>query len=557
MKFRSSIWGLAAALVVTLVACGGGSGGSSGGNTSAPSNNPGGGTTVSGTSPGAMSSGAITAFGSVFINEHEYDVAKAGLIDDDTGQTMNIAGLEVGQVLDVKVASTSTAMAPAAEMLHMHPLVRGYVDASASNSITVMGQTVQLSSSTLFSDHRACVFAASSPCTAVSGIGGLATTSGSTPGSYVVVDGFLFNSGGSTVNVIASLVAVFDAPGTSPGAAAFKVEGSISAVGTNSITIGGLTVNTANAKCFGSGASMSCAFSTGQVVSAISSAAPSLPATSFDAKAVMLRDRLPVTMAGATLELQGGVSAVNGTSFTLRGISVDASGLPAGTSLPVVGDIVRVLGTVGASGTSISATSVRILRAAASASFAFEGDITNVVTGSAANIFTFTVLGQTVTVNAQTKLADFSLHGWDDGHSQSNPFNIGTFKTYLAASSTQHAIVRTAADASGNLQALSVALVKASSVDGVAGVVDTSPAPVNSTTTGTPSTFSIHGLPVSADPKAIQLSRKLTAISAGDQVLAVGSFASGTLTIGATRGFDNFVVDNGPPRTHDEDDEGF
>jgi len=544
-------WALCAAV---LVACGGGGGGNSGsGGSSTGSGTSGGGATVNGASPGATSSGAITAFGSVFINGHEYDTRKATAVDDDTGASVDIAGLEVGQVLDIKVAGSSTTSNPAAEKLHLHPLVRGYVDASDTDSITVMGQTVQLSSTTLFSDHRACVFASSSPCAAVDGVTDLATTSGATAGSYVVVDGYLFDAGGGNVNVIASLVAVFDAPTSSPGLAAFKAEGPVSAVASGNLTIGGLTVNLAGAKCYAQGSSTPCAsaFSVGQVVSAISSAAPTLPATSFDAQAVILRDRLPVTTAGATLELQGGVSAVNGTSFTLRGISVDASALPAGQTIPVKGDIVRVLGTVAASGTAITATSVQILRAAASASYAFQGDIANVATGSGANTFTFTVLGQTVTVNAQTKLADFSMKNWSGGRSQTNPFNITTFQTYLAASSSQHAIVRTAADANGNLQALSVTLVRASNVSGVAGIVDASPAPVNSTTTGTPSTFSIHGVPVSADPKAIQLRRNISAIAAGDQVVAVGSYAGGTLTLTASRGFGNFAIDSGPPKTRD------
>ena len=559
MRIRLATWSFCAALLAAVTACGGGSGGDPM-SSSTPTDNTSGGASISGTAPGATSSGAITAFGSVFVNGHEYDVSKASVIDDDTGASVSSsASLEVGQVVDVKVASTSSSNAPAAQSLHLHPLVRGNVDASDSSSITVMGQSVQLSSTTVFSDHRACVFATTNPCDAVDGVSDLGVTTGSgasaTAGSYVVVDGYLFNSG-SSVNVIASLVAVFDAPSVNAGAAAFKAEGSVSAVSGSTITIGGLSVNLASAKCYASGASTACAsaFSVGQVVSAFASASPSLPATSLTASAALLRDRLPVTAAGAVIELQGGVSAVSSSSpasFTLRGISIDASALPAGTSLPVVGDIVRVLGTVSASGTSVAATSVQILRAAASASYAFQGDVGSVAAGSASNTYTLTLLGQTITVNSQTQLADFSMKNWFGGHSSSNPFNISTFQTYLAASSSQHLIVRTAADANGNLQALSVTIVRASTASGVAGIVDASPAPVNSTVTGTPSTFSIHGVPISADPRAIQLQHRLSAISAGDEVLAVGSYASGALSVGASRGFGNFVLDSGPPRQQD------
>ena len=558
MKIQTVTWSLCAASLAVLVACGGGSGGGDMPSTN-PSNNSGGGVAISGASPGATSSGAITAFGSVFINGHEFDISKASVIDDDTGASISdTSGLEVGQVLDVKVASTSSSMAPAAQALHLHPLVRGYVDAADSGSITVMGQTVQLSSTTVFSDHRACVSASSSPCAAVDGVNDLGLTTGSggsaIPGSYVVVDGYLFN-GGASVNVIASLVAVFDAPGASPGMAAFKAEGSVTAVSGSTLTIGGLSVNLASAKCYAAGASAPCAssFSVGQVVSAVSATAPALPATSFNASAALLRDRLPVTTAGATIELQGGVSTVSGSSFTLRGVTVDASALPAGTAMPVTGDIVRVLGTVGSTGATVTATSVQILRAAASASYAFQGDITQVTAGSAANTFSFQMLGQTISVNSQTQLTDFSTRNWPGGHmtTNGNAFNISTFQTYLGASDAHHAIVRTAADANGNLQALSVTLLKASSVSGVAGVVDASPAPANSTVTGTPSTFSIHGVPVSADPHAIQLQHKVTAISVGDEVVAVGSYSGGKLSVSATRSLGNYVIDGGPPRQAD------
>jgi hypothetical protein len=72
--------------------------------------------------------------------------------------------------------------------------------------------------------------------------------------------------------------------------------------------------------------------------------------------------------------------------------------------------------------------------------------------------------------------------------------------TYLSASLSQHVIVKTESDASGNLTAQSLTFVPASSVVAVAGIVDATPAVSNSTVTGTPSTFSVHGIAVSADP---------------------------------------------------------
>ncbi|MBV8605745.1 MAG: hypothetical protein JO224_13740 [Pelomonas sp.] len=551
---------LCAALLATLVACGGGGGGTDmTGTTTAPAGNTGGSATTSGAAPGATSSGAITAFGSVFVNGHEFNIANASVVDDDTGATSaSTAGLEVGQVVDVKAAATSSDAAPVAQALHIHPLVRGYVDASASNTLTVMGQTIEISSTTVFSDHRACLTASTNPCTAVDGIDDLALTSGSTatPGSYVSVDGYLFNSGAGSVNVVAALVSVHDAPTSTNYAAAFKAEGPISALGNGTLTIAGLTVNLGSATCYAAGAQASCAsaFALGQVVSAIAATSPSLPATTLTAQDVLLRNQLPVTTAGASVELEGAVSAVSGTTFTVRGVSVDASALPSGEAIPVVGDIVVVAGTVAASGTSVAATDVQIRRAARSASYAFEGDLGSVVAGSAANTYTITLMGQAITVNANTRLADLSTAGWFSNQQANTPFNIGNFQTYLDASSSQHMIVSTAADASGNLQALSIVIVRASSVSGVAGIVDASPAPVNSTTAGTPTTFSIHGVPISVAPGSFgMLMRRQTSttINAGDEVIAVGSYANGMLTVSGTPSLHNYVIDTGVPRQGD------
>ena len=105
------------ALVLALVACGGG-GGASG--TATGSSNPPGATSAS------VSSGTITAFGSVFVDGHEFATGSASVVDDDSGvTTAGVAGLEVGQMVDVAAASDSTAAAPVASLLHVHPLARG------------------------------------------------------------------------------------------------------------------------------------------------------------------------------------------------------------------------------------------------------------------------------------------------------------------------------------------------------------------------------------------------------------------------------------------------
>jgi hypothetical protein len=81
------------------------------------------------------------------------------------------------------------------------------------------------------------------------------------------------------------------------------------------------------------------------------------------------------------------------------------------------------------------------------------------------------------------------------------------------------------------------------------------PAPFNSAMTGTPSKFSVHGIAVSADPAAISWRHgsAMQSIAAGDEVLAVGTFATNILTVTATASRTNRVVDFGVP-THGDDD---
>ncbi|HKB53941.1 MAG TPA: DUF5666 domain-containing protein [Ramlibacter sp.] len=551
---------LTLALAFGLAACGGGGSGTTATATATP-------TPTAAAAP-ADSSGAITAFGSVFVNGHEFNTNHARLIDDDTGAvSAGTVGLEVGMVVDVKPDASSTPADPVAAELHVHPLARGYVDAAdaTAGTITVMGQTVQLTSATMFSDHRACVSATTSPCTPVATAAGLTTSTVSgtttTPGSYVSVNGYLFGTSSSAANIVATLVSVGDAP-TGSGIANFKAEGSVT-VGTSTVTIGALKLDLSKATCIASGEKTSCsgAFSTGDIVSAGAAAAPALPATTLVADFARLVPRMPVATAGASVEVEGAVSSAGTSTFVVRGLTIDASALPAGTAMPGTGDIVRVLGTVSASGQSVTASSLTIEHAANSVNVGLQGDAGNVAPGTTTGTFTVSVLGQTITVNAQTRLADMSVGGWDRRDPAVNPFNITTFQTYLTASTSKHVLVAAQADSTGALVARSLVIVPASTVVSVAGTVDATPAVVNSTTTGTPTTFSVHGIAVSADPAAIigasamqmMMRTSQTAITAGDQVLVVGALTGSVVTVGPTLSSTNAVVDAGTPGAMHED----
>jgi len=539
-------------LAAGLMACGGGAGSASSGNPMV-----------------ASSTGTITAFGSVFVNGHEFGTGRARFIDDDgETTTASATGLEVGMVVDVTPAAGSTTSAPEAGELHLHPLVRGYVDAvdtSAASTLTVMGQKVQVNSSTNFSDHRACALAATPTCTPVSSLSLLtATTSAAAPGTYVTVHGYLFSGASGGTNVVATLISATDLPvinpsnvttpssGTVPPNHVFKVEGPLTLTGSVP-SIGGLTLDFSTTTCKVAGTVTPCttAFTAGQVIAVGSATAPVVPATTFAPTAARRAAKLPMQTVGQSIEVEGVVSSVTSStsSFVVRGITVDATTL--GATLPAAGDLVEVEGTVTGTAQSISATKIKIIHAAASVSVDLQGDVdTASITGSG-TAYSFTLLGQTVNVTAQTRLADMSTRTWDHGDPAANPFNISTFATYLGASTSKHLIVRTEADTTGRLTALSVAIVPASTVAGLSGIVDASPAVSNSSVTGTPTTFAIHGVSVSADPAAIYKPQPrnvaMQTVVAGEKLVVLGTYTNNVLTVGATTTTKNIVMDIGVP----------
>jgi hypothetical protein len=380
------------------------------------------------------------------------------------------------------------------------------------------------------------------------------------------VHGYLYSSAAGSANIVATLVSVADTPAvptgleTSTGVkrANFKAEGLVVSVGTNSVTVGGLTVDLSSAKCLVAKLQTACtnAFAVGQVVAVGSATAPS-STTNLTADFARLASKTSVDSSGSAVEMEGVVSSASASSFVVRGVTIDASALAAGVTLPAVGDVVRVLGTVASSGQAETASSVVILHASSSVKLGLEGDASDIKTGTAASTYTVSVLGQTVTVNAQTRLMDMSVQDWDHKDPAANPFNIATFATYMGASASTHVLIKAETDAAGNLVAHSLAIMRASAVASVAGLVDASPAVVNSAATGTPTTLSVHGLAISADPAAVRVpGRQQPAsitIASGDQVVARGSWSSGKLVVGATFSATNQLLDAGLPKKGNED----
>lgn len=558
---------LAILSALTLVACGG------------ESDDAGTGGSLSGAGSGATSSGVISAFGSVFVNGHEFDTATATWIDDDTGQPV-IAALEVGMVVDVKAAPHSRADRPVAASLHLHPLARGVVDASnpAAGTLTVMGQTVQLSAATAFSDHRACVMDATVACTPITGQAGLSVTAPDPAqpgrmlaGSYVTVHGYLHPSeaDAGTVQIAATLVSVGDAAaaGSTARGPAYKAEGVVTAVdaAANRLTIGGLTVDLSQASCYRTNSDAACAsaLAVGTVASAWSASAPAaLPVRTLAADVLRARSRTLVETEGAAVELEGRVSSVVTATarFVVRGVTVDASALKA-AALPAPGDLVRVLGSVARGGREVRATAVTPLQpapAAAAVTYGLEGDFTQLGAGDAARTYQLQLLGQTVIVDANTRLLDRSQR-------DAPPLNIGNVSSRLGASgASRHLQVAARLDDGGQLRALSLTLLPASSVAALSGVVDAAPAPVNGRSASAPSTFSVLGVPVTAAPASIVTPGRRGAagtvvlVAVGDRVQVRGAWGGGTLVVSAPAGgsapsASAIVIDHGTPSGTEHD----
>lgn len=552
------VWGITcavmAAMPVWLSACGGGGSSSSSGSSSP--------TTVSGATANAQSSGAITAFGSVFVNGHEFATDHVNVVDDDTGaQSSGTAALEVGMTVDVKAAEGSTSAHPVASDIHVHALARGAVDAldSTAGTLRVMGQRVLTTAATVIVDRRACVTATTSPCTAKASLADLSviSTSGTpTPGSYVGVHGYLFSD--STTDAVATLLVIGDAPtdGTTP--AAYKAEGAVTVHSGSHVTIGLLDVDLGAATCRVEGAPQPCAtaFAVGDIVSAFSSSAPATsPVSAFAATSARLAKRLSVQTAGATIELEGRVSAASSGHLVVRGLNIDTSGLGSSFTLPSVGDEVRVVGTWSSDGTTVTATSVTLEHAARAVSVDYETTLqtADISAGATAGAFNLRVLGQTVIVNATTRLAD---HAVSHSRESSHPFNIDTFQTYLAASPSQHVLIRASVDTtSGSVIARAVTLIPTRNVFAIAGRVDATPAPVNAATT----TFAVRGVAVSAAAAAVLNGRhgSTTTVQAGDLVLVRGTWDGSTLNVAAPTGSTpnelQIVIDTGTPERDDSD----
>ena len=137
---------LAFCSVLALAACGGGGGDDDdGGGGDGGAGNP--------ARVGVYAAGRVEGFGSVIVNGIHFDHASATVRDDD-GNTVNSAYLKLGMTVDVAGGPLATdaggVVRSTASELRFASEVRGPVTAVGTNTLTVLGQTVQLSSITVF-----------------------------------------------------------------------------------------------------------------------------------------------------------------------------------------------------------------------------------------------------------------------------------------------------------------------------------------------------------------------------------------------------------------------
>jgi hypothetical protein len=308
---RSTDWRLALAAgasfcaTALLVACGGG-GDAGTSNSSTPA------------AAVSYSQGAITGFGSVFVNGVRFDDSAATVSDDD-GNASNSTALKLGMMVQVDAGTVDNAASSAvAAAIRWGSEVVGPVGTvdTAASTVRVLGQTVLVTTSTVFDSTLA---------------GGLSAL---TAGAVVEVHGILDPAN-------SRIVATRIEPKT--GATAYKIRGAIAAVDTTAktFTINGELVSYASLPA----ASVPAGLTNGQIVRV------RLQTTQVSGAwvATALRGGLRLPESNRDAEVEGAITVfTSATDFEISGLKVNASNasFPDGQTGVVLGARVEVHGTV-------------------------------------------------------------------------------------------------------------------------------------------------------------------------------------------------------------------
>ncbi len=204
-------WLATLALTALVIGCGGG--------TDTASNGVG----VGGT--GTAASGLVTGYGSLIVNDVRFDVDGANFADEDGASiSPQVAARPVGlgSIVDIRSGEVSRNSdnddVATATVVTLVSAIKGKVENKGSNSLTVLGQTVNVNAATLYDQDL--------------GLDGLAI------GNDVEVYGFQDSTG-------AYLATRIENQGPAP--VFFKLRGHVTAVlDSHSFTMGGITINTNN-----------------------------------------------------------------------------------------------------------------------------------------------------------------------------------------------------------------------------------------------------------------------------------------------------------------------
>ncbi len=365
---------LAIAAVIGLTACGGGDGGSDS-TTSSPV-----------TSGSTITTGVITGFGSVFVDgvEFETDESSFSLDDGDDGLE-NEDGLAVGMVVTVTGTVNADGKTGSAEHIEFDDELEGIVNANnvaadGTGSMTVMGQTVFIKTTTIFE----------------SDVAGIDSVDKVAAGNVVEVSGF--SSGDGSVYATRIEVKLAQHAGEE-----IEVKGIVSKLAASTFDIGGLTVDFSSAQFDDSLPDGT--LRDGQYVEVKSTAGFNLDGVLI-ASEIELQDDGDMDMEGDDgdeVELNGFVTAVKSdTAFEIGGRTViitKATSIEHGNASDItVGVYLEVEGQLNAE-SELLADEIEL---------AIEDEIEMQGTLEAVNDppGSVTLLGETIHVNASTLLID-------------------------------------------------------------------------------------------------------------------------------------------------------
>jgi hypothetical protein len=400
----------------------------------------------------------------VIVNGAEYalDSSTRVVNGDLDAAASTVSALKVGMTVDVNADGNY------ANLVGYTSAVSGEVDSvdTANSTLTVLGQTVIVSSGTAFAGSKT----SGASTLAITALGNISV------GDYVVVYGYESCTGststttctGGATEVLASLVYVPTVAGV------YRTVGYAADVhtSTDSFAIGGLTVSYTTTGTNATACTPSpCSIATGDYLEVRSSTAPtsSNGALALAATVIKTASRSPVLISGATVTLQGPVANldVGASTFSVRGVAVNGSAFATTVAALRANEIVEVTGTVTSSG-SVTATAIMVEN---QATFS----LTAPLTAKSATADTLVVFGQTFTVKSSTRFVDESQHV--------QTFNLSSFATVLAVG--DQLIVSGYASGSGNI-ATRVERIAAPSTAGVSiqGIVSADSASAEAITIG-------------------------------------------------------------------------